>query len=370
MNPEIDVVIINCFDTYEHRVELLRKYFIRQGKRVHVLTSDWEHFHKRLRTECPAGYEMIHVRPYQKNLSVDRLASHHYFARAVQQRLEELQPELIWALVPPNSLAKCTAAYKKKHPQVKLVMDLIDMWPETMPISRFKTLPPFVAWRKLRDQYVGQADEVVTECDLYQTLLKDHCPGEKMHTLYLARNWADNASEADPPEDKVSLCYLGSINNIIDIDCIAQIVRSLGGSVELHIIGDGEKRDLLIRQATDAGAQVIFHGKVYDRAEKQKIMDRCHAGLNIMKKTVFVGLTMKSMDYFECGIPIINNIQGDTWQFVDAHGIGINIGEDVAISPEQIARLQENRKQVYEFGKAWFDVAVFEEKLDRITGAL
>ena len=243
-------------------------------------------------------------------------------------------------------------------------------WPETMPISRFKTLPPFVAWRKLRDQYVGQADEVVTECDLYQTLLKDHCPGEKMHTLYLARNWADNASEADPPEDKVSLCYLGSINNIIDIDCIAQIVRSLGGSVELHIIGDGEKRDLLIRQVTDAGAQVIFHGKVYDRAEKQKIMDRCHAGLNIMKKTVFVGLTMKSMDYFECGIPIINNIKGDTWHFVDEFGIGINITEDVAISAEQIARLQENRNQIHEFGRAHFDVDVFYENLDRITSVL
>lgn len=365
-----DVVIVSCFETLEHRVELLKRYFEGKGRRVHVITSDWEHFHKRHRTSCPEGYELTPVRPYRKNLSVDRLASHYDFARKVRQRLEELQPRLVWAFLPPNSLAKATADYKKDHPEVKLVMDLIDMWPETMPISRFKTLLPFTIWRKLRDDYVGRADAVVTECKLYQPLLKDHCAAEKMHTLYLARDWNPLSGQVELPEDRAALCYLGSINNIIDIACIAGIIRSLGKPVDLHIVGDGEKRTELIAAATAAGANVIFHGKVYDREEKQKIMNRCHAGLNIMKKSVFVGLTMKSMDYFECGIPIINNIRGDTWQFVEEYGIGINMTEDGSITPAQLARLQENRVKVHEFGKARFDRAVFNETLDRITGAL
>ena len=61
-----------------------------------------------------------------------------------------------------------------------------------------------------------------------------------------------------------------------------------------------------------AGAEVFYHGKVFDSKEKNRIFETCHYGLNIMKDSVFVGLTMKSMDYFE-GLPIINNIQGDTW---------------------------------------------------------
>ena len=365
-----DVVIVNCFETLEHRVELLRRYFMEKGKRVHVITSDWEHFHKRTRSQCPKGYELIHVRPYNRNLSVDRLKSHHYFAQEVRGRLEEIQPKLIWTFVPPNSLAECTAIYKQNHPKVKLVMDLMDMWPETMPISGIKTLPPFYQWRMLRDEYVGYADAVVTECNLFQKPLEGKCPPEKMHTLYLARDWTDVSGTVNLPENRIALCYLGSINNIIDIDCIEKIIRSIGIGVDLHIIGDGEKRKALIDSATKAGANVIFYGKVYDRAEKQKIMDQCHAGLNIMKKSVFVGLTMKSMDYFECGIPIINNIKGDTWQFVEECGIGINITEDVTISAEQVVRLQENRNQVHEFGKARFDVAVFNENLDRITSAL
>ena len=361
-----DIVIINCFDTYEHRVELLRKHFTAQGKTVRVLTSDWKHFHKTVRTDAPEGYELIHAQPYRKNLSVSRMASHYRFAQDAMARVEELAPRMIWALIPPNALAQAAVGYKKKHPDVKLVLDLIDMWPETMPISKFKTLPPFSWWRKLRDGYVGQADAVVTECRLYQTILKENCPPEKLHTLYLARPWAENTAKVDLPQDKVALCYLGSINNIIDIDCIGNIIRSVGGPVDLHIIGDGESREALISGAKEAGANVIFHGKVYDRAEKQAIMDRCHAGLNIMKKSVFVGLTMKSMDYFECGIPIVNNIQGDTWNFMEEFGIGVNIGEDGAVSAQELHKLQKRRGEVHPFGNAHFDVAVFNRNLDKI----
>ena len=366
----IDVVIVNCFETLDHRVELLRRYFNNQGKRVHVITSDWEHFHKRVRRDCSKGYELIHVRPYNKNLSVDRLISHHYFAKEVSRRLEEIKPKLIWSFVPPNSLAEATALYKQQHPEVKLVMDLLDMWPETMPIPGFKKLPPFTLWRDLRNEFVGYADAVVTECNLFQKPLEGKCDPEKMHTLYLARDWTDVCGTVELPEDRISLCYLGSINNIIDIDCIEKIIRAIDAPVDLHIIGDGEKRKALIDQATAAGANVIFHGKIYDRAEKQAIMDQCHAGLNIMKKSVFVGLTMKSMDYFECGIPIINNIKGDTWEFVDEYGIGVNITQNVKISADQIRQLQKNRDQVHEFGRAWFDVDVFDKKLDRITSEL
>lgn len=370
MKPELDIVIINCFDTYEHRVELLRQHFAAQGKTVRVLTSDWKHFHKAVRRECPEGYELLHARPYRKNFSVSRMVSHYGFAQAAMARVEELEPGMIWALVPPNSLAQAAARYKRKHPRVKLVLDLIDMWPETMPISGFKTLPPFSWWGRLRDGAVGQADAVVTECGLYQTILEGKCAPEKLHTLYLARPWAEDMAQVDLPEDKISLCYLGSINNIIDIDCIGRIIRSIGGRVDLHIIGDGEKRDQLITAAREAGAEVIFHGKVYDRAEKQAILDGCHAGLNIMKNSVFVGLTMKSMDYFECGIPIINNIRGDTWRFVEEFGIGVNIGEDGAVSAGQLAELQKWRSRVHSFGKDHFDVGVFCRNVEKITEKL
>lgn len=370
MKKACGIVIINCFDTYEHRVALLKEHFAARGEEVHVITSDWRHFHKEVRTKYPEGYEAIHVRPYTKNLSADRLISHHQFAKDVFARVEQLRPRLLWVLVPPNSLVKCAAEYKKRNPGTRLVLDLIDMWPETMPIARFKSVPPLSFWRDLRDKYISCADAVVTECGLYQSLLKDKCAPEKLHTLYLARHIQPSIASPNPPEDKTALCYLGSINNIIDIPCICRIVRSIEGPVELHIVGDGEKKDELIREASEAGAQVIFHGKVYDPQQKQEIFDRCHFGMNIMKDSVFVGLTMKSMDYFSCGLPIINNIRGDTWNFVETYALGLNDTGADRIGLQQLREASCGRSKIREFFVDTFSYEIFSEKVTRIVESI
>ncbi len=370
MQPNRRVLIVNCFETYEHRADLLDAYFRGQGCQVTIITSDWLHMNKAVRQTCPQNYEMLHVKPYYKNLSPQRLISHYGFAQAAFEKMEAFRPDLLWVFAPPNSLAKVSALYKKAHPEVKLVMDFIDMWPETMPIPLLKGLPPFTNWRDLRDDYVPYADAVVTECALYQTILGEKCAPEKMHTLYLARKTQDAVSKPRLPEDRIALCYLGSINNIIDISRIAEIIRGIDGKVDLHIIGDGEKRRELVDEAAKAGANVIFHGKIYDRTEKQEIFDKCHFGLNIMKDSVFVGLTMKSMDYFAGGLPIINNIKGDTWELVREYGVGINYPLGQPLSREELLSVQRKREKIFQMFDAMFTKPAFDKKLQDILKQL
>lgn len=40
------ICIIHCFDTYEHRVDLLHDYFKAKDAEVTVITSDYMHFEK------------------------------------------------------------------------------------------------------------------------------------------------------------------------------------------------------------------------------------------------------------------------------------------------------------------------------------
>lgn len=49
-------------------------------------------------------------------------------------------------------------------------------------------------------------------------------------------------------EDRIELCYLGSINNIIDCDIIGTFINELSNRKEtiVHIIGDGEKKEILL----------------------------------------------------------------------------------------------------------------------------
>lgn len=363
------VLIVNCFETYEHRVELLRQFFLGQGFETKVITSNWLHIDKKVRPHCPEGYEMLPVRPYYQNLSPQRMLSHAGFAKAAYEKMEEYAPDLLWVLIPPNSLAKTASRYKKTHPGTKLVMDFIDMWPETMPISKFKSLPPFSNWRDLRNHSVENADVLVTECDLFQTVLTK-VTQKPMQTLYLARDVSPITPNPKLPDDRISLCYLGSINNIIDIPTIARILSSIEGKVELHIIGDGEKRQELIDAASAAGAEVIYHGKVYDRKKKQDILDGCHFGLNIMKDSVFVGLTMKSMDYWDASIPVINNIQGDTWRMVQENRMGINFVCGQKLSRNELMEIQKDRQIIKVVFNRLFSVAAFRDKLTAIMDIL
>lgn len=73
---------------------------------------------------------------------------------------------------------------------------------------------------------------------------------------------------------------------------------------------------------------LIDHGEVYDSTRKQEIFNRCRFGLNLMKSHIIVALSMKSIDYFQSGLPVINNLSGDTWDFIEMYNAGYNLDAD------------------------------------------
>lgn len=363
----MNVVIISCFDICEERVRLLHRFFKQKNDKVSILTSNFRHFQKVVREEAPEDFILLETSPYRRNLSLKRGFSHQGFARAAVKEADRLEPDFIYALVPPNSLVKELAEYKKKHPQVKLVFDLMDLWPETMPISILKKNPIFHIWGKLRNDNLNAADYVITECHLFYQRLEDILKNKLSKTIYLAHENRKVLIEDNTPKDAVALCYLGSINHVVDIRAIGRLIRQISKDkpVKLHIIGGGEKKDKLIKTAQKNGAFVCYYGKVYDPGEKQKILNQCHYGLNIMKPSVCVGLTMKSIDYFQGGLPIINNISGDTWELVQTEGIGINYR-----TGEKLLLPETDKKYIYEFYLKHFSEEVFYAKLQEVYECL
>jgi glycosyltransferase involved in cell wall biosynthesis len=292
------------------------------------------------------------------------------FAGKVFQYLEKLpeQPDLLVAMVPPNFVSHYMRKYKKRHPQVKLVFDIFDLWPETFPSGKAKKLLAhvFSFWAWLRNHSLSCADYITSECDLFRQRLKlNH---EKSATVYLCSEPLEFPEiPVSLREDGIDLCYLGSINNIISIADICKLIAQLSvvKPVSLHIIGIGERQQELIDSAQEAGAEVIFYGAVYDDAKKQEVMSRCHFGLNIMKSSVCVGLTMKSVDYFRHGLPIINNIPADTEAMVKGRSVGVCLDENasesiLALTVDDMIRMRENVKQLFD---QQFSTAVITNRL-------
>lgn len=95
--------------------------------------------------------------------------------------------------------------------------------------------------------------------------------------------------------------------------------------------------DLFLNRLNVAGATVKYHGIIYEESMKIQILGLCDLAFNLMKESVQVGLTIKSIDYFSMGIPIINNIKGDTWKLVEENCIGFNYSGNI---PEIINNIE------------------------------
>ena len=187
----------------------------------------------------------------------------------------------------------------------------------------------------MRDRNLNSATHVFLECNYYYETLKDYLP-KSWSPLYLYKEESDvvkQAIEENLLHSKhgengcLTLCYLGSINHIIDLHGIREVVTILSTSyrVVVKIIGVGESKQDLITILEQAGAEVNCYGEIYDEEEKIRILAPCDFGINMMVEGIKVGLTTKSIDYLEYGIPLINNIKGDTWNLIEQNGGGINI---------------------------------------------
>lgn len=357
-------VIVNCSDTFEYRVDMVYDCLKNMGWQVEVIASDYMHIEKKKRTIDKPGYIPINTIPYKKNISLTRLYSHHNFAKKAKKMLADKSFCLLYLVVPANSVAAIAKKYKNSK-NVKIIIDIIDLWPESLPIKGTDKFP-FSIWANIRNKNLRYADCIITECDLYREKLKNVLAGKRVETIYWCHK--DNHKEYVPTStlsDELTLCYLGSVNNIIDIPRIGEIVQKLTQkqSVTVKLIAAGEKKQELIAALKTAGAKVVDCGKVYEYDKKKQIIDTCHYGINIMKPTVNVGISMKSIDYLEMGLPIINSLEGDLGRIIEEYSCGVNIKnivENIGLLKETNMEMRKKSRYVYEM---FFSEKIFNDRL-------
>ena len=408
--------IITDSTSYEPRADIVAGFFKEQGYHVDMLLSDFDHRAKKKR-ELPKdellstaawgnlnrGFEnteiiriYIESKPYSKNISPGRLIYHHDFAKKTYRLLNKAEAyDILYVMLPGNSLASAAVSVSKEKGS-KLIFDLIDMWPESLPVSGISWTPPIAYWRKLRDDNINKADCIITECRLYQKRLK--LDPAKTVTMYWAKTENTDAeavaaaeSKADPDIEVqqesnktdenggIRIAYLGSINNVIDIPLIIDILKAVNmacidkgaGKVNLDIIGDGENREAFLDALKKAEISFNYHGTIYDEHKKREILSHCDWGINIMKPGVNVGLTMKSIDYLANGLRLINNIPGDTWEWVEKERIGANVAAEGADSIENSVekiRLPQikDRDEIVKFYSKNFTIEAMNKILDNV----
>ena len=362
----MNICIINALDTNDARVEYLQKVFLEAGHSVIALVSDWKHIDKVKQVEARKGFRLFRAKPYYDNRSIRRIESHVDLSKKIFAYVDKHHKEIdmLWVIFPPNSFVKDAAKIKEKYPEIKLVLDTQDLWPEAVPADVLKNLWPFTFWRDLRNSHLNAADQIVTSCQLFEDNLKPTLNNTPSKTIYLARDVKQPVLADQLPKDSITLCYLGTIDSDLDLPRTREVITSIAKHkpVTLHIIGSGENLDQLVDAAKAGGAAVLYHGVIYTQEEKKQILDQCHYGLNIMKDSVIVGLTKKSLDYFACGLPVLNTVKADTWMFTEEEKLGYNIQPETDYEPI-VSYDMTMRKNTADFFMKTFTYEVFKENV-------
>lgn len=352
---------ISSTNHYNVRTGKFVNDYVKKGYDVIYVTSDFDHMTKK--RYCFNEYKnskQLHVISYKKNLSISRILSHLMFSYKTFYMLLACKPELVYVEVPNNSLVKSSAKYKKIN-NAEIIVDVFDMWPESMPVKTKNMIVNwgFDIWRNFRNKNLKFADQIWIECDYYRELLSAQKINLPMETKYLKLKNAETSIEMKVSEEEIDLCYLGSINNIIDISLIEKIVSEFAKNkrTRIHIIGDGERKDEFLDILKKNSIEIIDHGKVYEIDKLQEIFDQCWFGINVLREDLAIGITMKSISYFRGGLPIINTVQGDTSRFVEECNIGINVDRHdvkscvsriINITKDDLACMKNNTRNLFE----------------------
>ena len=408
----MQIFIVTHSSTYDCRAEAAGEYFIHKGNTVQYIFSDFDHLRRARRGisgtagKTDSGSAVyLPMRPYRKNLSARRLLSIRRFAGDVKAylngKLETLQKSrgtawvaenvLVWFLIPANSFVRAASVLKKRY-GVRIVLDLIDLWPESIPRPELQKLPPMRVWASLRDRYLDCADWIFTECSLYQKILD--LPEKKTTVLPWFKDEPDgrektgssaagSASVGRQDKQPLQIVYLGAVNHIIDIELITEFLRRVkeflgreNRELLLHLIGEGEHKQDFLRSLAEGEIPFRDYGAVYEEEQKKSILQPCSFGLNFMKSSVRVGLTMKSIDYLSFGIPILNTIPDDTWELVDREKIGVNVDRDhletavqavaeISGDPEEWQAMHVRARETFEKN---FTRQAFWQVLDSVGG--
>lgn len=329
-------VILSYYNWHDQRLYYVKKWLGDKGYNVKMYIANYNHQIKKRIEDDFAYADLIDVPAYKKNISLKRIQSSYVFAKQGFNEIKKLQPEIVYVLVPPNTVAYCANKYASAYKDTKLVIDVIDMWPESFPNRMLQNSIIGNIWGSFRNNALKRANLVISECNYYKKSFPDEIK-KKTKVLWLFEDRDQDEEdivceriveyESGISQKKIALCYLGTINNIIDLKTIDDILSALylnGYEVELHIIGIGASKEKLVQIAEEAKCKVQDHGVIFDNKEKMEILSKCDFGLNCMRREIMVGLTVKSIDYLKYGLPIISNIKCDTEMLIKNFNIGIH----------------------------------------------
>jgi hypothetical protein len=380
-NRHRKVTIISNFheDLEISRSNMGYKYFVSRGFDVVVLYSNFSHSLKKFRYFASPKFIPLKTISYSSSFSLRRLLSYFIFAYKVFIYLRKNNTDIVYVNLPPNALA--VAVFLACPKEVKIVVDILDLWPESFPhngnrVIKIALKVAGVIPKAIRRFAIKSSDFCIAESShFYDTLHLSNKINSKMIHLKKFESKVLNKNEAS---EVFSIGYLGNIGIIYDFDSLFKIIKGVERTrpICLHIIGLGPRRAWLLNRLKTLEISYVDHGASFDEDFKSTIMSACWFGYNGFKQETEIGLSYKSVDYLSYGLPLLNSLKADTFKLVSGENVGFNF--DITNIDQLIQKLSlitsseiaEMKLKSYSLFKSRFSGESYFTGMDQVLDAI
>ena len=360
-----------------------------RGYSVTLLTGDFNHYAKtvrdveRFRQEYPdfKDIEIVHMPSYKKNVSIARWRSGDVWARNVDGWLKAHYKsyDIVYAHMPDiPTILRIKNFCKEKD--LKLVIDIRDLWPEVFRVLLKKEwLYKIVTYpiKKRADCCYAAADELIAVSEDY--LQRGLCINKKYKNpvaVYIGATFdrfyegiEKYAPSIDKKDGEVWVTYAGTLGSTYDLytllDSAEEIRKKSNNRIVFKILGQGPEGESLMNYAkTKQLDNVDFVGFV-EYEKMAAYLSKSDMTINSVKKRASQSIINKVADYFAAGVPCLNgSLCKEMQQLINDYQAGINFEpENVDSLVEAILFIINNEDKAKLFGENAKKLA--KEKFDR-----
>ena len=312
------------------RYWLMAEAFARAGHDVTLWTSDFSHAKKAPRVlskvEAPFHLKPVKTPPYSGNVSFKRIASHrayaaNWLADARAEAKESGKPDIIIISMPPLSTADAALTMKKEF-GAKIVVDVMDAWPETFerlfpaPLKFLSALALLPLRRAAKRAYRG-ADLVTGVCDAYGDIARAN--GAREYARFYHGIDTSKARATNVQRPPLSFVYAGNFGRGYDLSAAIKAVLE-NENATLDIAGAGE-REAEWRALAAHSPRIRFHGYL-SGDELDKLLDSASIGIIPLSDNTFVGLPYKLGDYAAHNLRMVTSLRGECAAILEKHSAG------------------------------------------------
>lgn len=380
------------------RTGLLAGVLAERGHEVVWWTGSFDHTSKRFWPEAGVdrcgsatdpGYTIRFLQStgYQRNISIARLRDHAAAAASFTAQAKASEPpDVILCSLPTLELCEAAATYARAQ-RVPLALDVRDLWPDVFYTALPTFLRPLGPWlmgfyERSANRALQQADAITACSSGYlnwglRRAKRVQRPQDRVFALGNVKPKSSTPNDLDPAlaallkQGKKLIVFAGVFGHSYDLFTPIEAARQLQtpsensaiktGDVVFVFAGRGDKLEPLIQQA--AGLNNVFFTGWIGSVQLNALLDSAWLGLAAYHAHALQSLPNKPFDYLSHGLPILNSLNGELAELVEAQSIGFNYpsGDAVALVAT-VRRLLQEPHLVQRAGLR--SKALFDEQFD------